>query len=198
MNLKDLQSAYQTAIAAESTAKTAHDQATASRNEVLLTLSREAGPADDKRIVQADAAIKTTSTALEMAALARADAERAVHLAEIDWLTGEAERLKAAHASASEGAKQSAERARQALADAQAALQEWMVAGADAAQASRAGALFDTTVDTGYSLTNALLAEMPRSERPKTRLVHGTGTNRNLEIILQTRSGVQQGPSVIR
>lgn len=198
MTLQEFQSAYHAAVAAESTAKAAHDQAVAARNGILLTLSREGGPADDKRVVAADAVIKTTGTASEIAELARADAERAMHESEIRWLTTEAARLKAAHTSAEEAAKTAAAHAQQSLADAQQALSVWMAASADAANASQMGAMFDTSIGSAYALTNPVLAAMPSSERPKTRLPFGGGINRNLQIVLQTMAGVQQMPNVIR
>lgn len=197
MTLQELQSAYQTTIAAEATAKTAHDQAVTARNGILLTLSREGGPADDKRVVAADAAIKTTGTAAEMAELARSDAEHAMHLAEIDWLSTEAAKLKAAHTIDRAAAKESAEHARQAFADAQAALLEWMNTSAEAQNASQAGAMFDDSINSAYAVTNQVLAAMPSSERPKTRLPFGGGINRNLQIVLQTMAGVRQRPDVI-
>lgn len=196
MTLQEFQSAYHAAVAAESTAKTAHDEAITSREAILLALSREGGDATDKRIITADAAIKATATALEMAGLARADAERAAHEAEVAWLTAEAARFKAAHTSAEEAAQSAATHARQALADAQLALDGWMTARGDAARASQAAALFDSSI-AAYAATNPVLAAIPGPERPKTRLTGGGGVNRNLQIVLQTTTGIRQRPNVI-
>jgi hypothetical protein len=193
MTFVETQSAYQAALSAESVAQTALDAAIEARAAILLQASRESAPADDKRIVSATTAVVTAQTAADMAGLKRADAERTMHLAEIDELTQQAAALVADHESAVQNAKAAAAHAREALQAAQDAVAAWRGALQTVSQTGREGAQHDIFI-AARAASNPLLAAIPSPERPKTRLqTAGSGSAPAFDVGLIGPAGARVG-----
>lgn len=183
MNFTEAKTAYDAALTAEATAQTALDAATEAKNTALLSASRSGAAPDDKAIIAAATAVTTASTRLEMATMARADAERVMYEAEISWLTDEAVKLVARYADAGAAATKAGDRARQAFADAAEALADWQAAHQARASAASDAAMFDAQVDAAWAKTNPLLADQHMSTRPKTRIrPHGIGRHVTLQL----------------
>lgn len=183
MNHAEAKSAYDAALTAEHAAQVALDAAIEAKRTALLSASRTGVAPDDKTIIAAAAAVTTASTRLDMAAMVRADAETAMHQAEIDWLTDEAARLVTRYADAGAAATAAGDCARQAFADAQTALAEWQAAHQARAVAAGDAAHFDASVDATWAKTNPILADQHMSTRPKTRIrPHGIGRHVTLQL----------------
>jgi len=184
MNHAEAKTAYDAALAAEQSAQAALDTAKEAKNAALLSASRTGVAPDDKTIIAAAAAVTTASTRLEMAAMVRADAETTMYQAEIDWLTDEAAKLVTRYADAGAAATQAGDRARQAFADAQSALTEWLAANQARTAVASDAAMFDASVDAAWSKTNPILGGKHMSERPKSRIrAHGVGRHITVQLI---------------